>query len=149
MNLLSKSGPDYCPGLSVPFEGFGARPERLKSLLVFMLILAAPTAFAIEQTKGSFVDKFRQLETELPTPNMYRTAAGEPAAAYWQQQADYRIEIQLDEENRTASGSETITYQNNSSDRLKYLWLQLDQNKFHRNSMDALTHTVDDTGKLT
>jgi hypothetical protein len=123
--------------------------KQLQCLLAFALVFSAPTVFAVEQTKGSFVDKFRQLETELPTPNMFRNAAGEPAPAYWQQEASYEIDIHLDEENRSARGSESIRYQNNSPGRLKYLWLQLDQNRFHRNSMDSLTRTVDDPGKLT
>jgi len=121
----------------------------LKYILALGLIGIAPHIKAVEQTKGSFVDKFRQLEEELPTPNMFRNAAGEPAPAYWQQAASYKIEILLDEEKRSASGAETISYSNNSPDRLKYLWLQLDQNRFNRGSMDSLTRTVEETGRLT
>jgi hypothetical protein len=121
----------------------------VKYLVAVALLSLASSSLAVEQTKGSFIDKFRQLEEELPTPNMYRNAAGEPAPAYFQQQANYQIDIRIDEETRTASGSETISYRNNSPDRLKYLWLQLDQNKFHRNSMDALSRTVEEPDKLT
>ena len=105
---------------------------RMLQLLVLAGLLAISQSLAaVEQTKGDFVDKFRQLEEELPTPNVYRNAAGEPGTAYWQQEASYRIDIRLDEESRSATGSETISYRNNSPDRLKYLWLQLDQNRFH------------------
>ena len=121
----------------------------LKYILTFGLIALAPHATAVEQTKGSFVDKFRQLEEELPTPNMFRNATGEPAPAYWQQTASYRIDIRLDEDTRSASGSESISYHNNSPNRLKYLWLQLDQNKFQTDSMDSLTRTVKETERLT
>lgn len=88
----------------------------------------------VQQTKGDFVDKFRQLDEILPTPNDYRNAAGEPGKAYWQQQVDYRIEVTLDENKRRLSGTETITYHNNSPYRIKYLWLQLEQNRFKPDS---------------
>ncbi len=50
-----------------------------------LLFTGAATAQGIQQTKGSFQDKFRQLDEVLPTPNVYRTASGEPGHAYWQQ----------------------------------------------------------------
>ena len=80
-------------------------------------------------------NKFRQLGTELPTPNTYRTASGSPGHEYWQQKADYKINLTLDDAKQTITGSETITYTNNSPDDLKYLWLQLDQNVRAQNSM--------------
>ena len=73
-------------------------------------------------------EKFEQLEYELRDPNQYRTASGAPGPDYWQNTADYVIEITLDDKNRKITGSETITYTNNSPDPLSYLWLQLDQN---------------------
>lgn len=74
-------------------------------------------------------NKFEQLGTILPTPNEYRTASGAPGNRYWQQRADYEIEVKLDEKNLSAFGTETITYHNNSPDALNYLWLQLDENQ--------------------
>jgi hypothetical protein len=70
---------------------------------------------------------FRPID-EWPDPNEFRNAAGAPGYAYWQQQADYVIEAELDPENHVLHGSERITYHNNSPDPLGYLWLQLDQN---------------------
>ncbi|MCP4272858.1 MAG: M1 family metallopeptidase [Gammaproteobacteria bacterium] len=110
-----------------------------------MILLATVTASfeasAISQTKGKFEDKFRQLDESLPTPNVYRNAAGEPGHRYWQQKVDYEIKATLDEKNRRLSGSENIHYQNNSPDTLKYLWLQLDQNRFNPQSMGNLSRT--------
>jgi len=74
-------------------------------------------------------NKFEQLGTILPTPNVYRTASGAPGPSYWQQRADYDINCTLDEKNLRLTGSETITYYNNSPDDLTYLWLQLDENQ--------------------
>jgi hypothetical protein len=74
-------------------------------------------------------NKFEQLGTILPTPNEYRTASGAPGSKYWQQRADYDIDVTLDEKNLSVIGTETVTYYNNSPDQLSYLWLQLDENQ--------------------
>lgn len=81
--------------------------------------------------------KFEQLGTNLPSPNQYRTGSGAPGPDYWQQQADYKIAVELDDENQKVTGSETITYTNNSPSTLKYLWLQLDQNVRKNNSVGS------------
>ena len=101
---------------------------------------------AVSQTKGDFEDKFRQLDESLPTPNVFRNAAGEPGHEYWQQQVDYKIKARLDEEKRRIEASQDITYHNNSPDTLKYLWVQLDQNKFRNDSMSAMTTTFGGIG---
>ncbi len=79
-------------------------------------------------------NKFEQLGTILPTPNEYRTASGAPGNKYWQQRADYEIDVALDEKKLTATGTETVTYHNNSPDALNYLWLQLDENQHDPNN---------------
>lgn len=99
------------------------------------LLSVSVDAQGIKQTKGNWDDKFRQLEEVLPTANVYRTAGGEPGHQYWQQDADYDIKISLDEDARRLTGTETITYTNNSPDKLRFLWLQLDQNIFKRDSL--------------
>ena len=83
--------------------------------------------------------KFKQLSEILPTPNVYRTASGAPGHEYYQQKADYVINVQLDEKNHVITGDETITYTNNSPDVLNYLWIQLDQNVRAKNSASQLT----------
>jgi len=83
--------------------------------------------------------KFEQLGQILPSPNEYRTGSGSPGPEYWQQQADYVITAELNDENQSISGAETITYHNNSPDVLTYLWLQLDQNLFDNESNTGKT----------
>ncbi|MGB0851388.1 MAG: M1 family metallopeptidase, partial [Bacteroidia bacterium] len=73
-------------------------------------------------------NKFRQLDSDLPTPNVYRTASGAPGHQYWQNTADYKMDLKLDDENQRVYGVEKITYTNASPDDLEYLWVQLDQN---------------------
>lgn len=105
--------------------------------LFFGLIVFSVTANAtgIKQTKGDFEDKFRQLDEILPTPNDYRNAAGEPGKEYWQQKVDYKMDVVLDESKRHLSVDQTVTYTNNSPYSLKYLWVQLEQNRFKKDSL--------------
>jgi hypothetical protein len=121
-----------------------------KTLYGFALALlgvatTATTALAqkLETTDRS---KFRQLGTELPTPNTYRTASGAPGHEYWQQRADYDMQVEIDDDKQTLTGAETITYYNNSPDVLNYLWLQVDQNIYSTNSdtYSTLTGTLPD-----
>jgi len=116
----------------------------MKQLLYLILASISLPGFAQEGWKG----KFEQLGTELPTPNQYRSGSGAPGAKYWQQQADYTIDVELNDETHVITGAETITYYNNSPDNLKYLWLQLDQNILAEGNMtdkvktNSLSETV-------
>lgn len=113
----------------------------MKRVLILVLAFGAYTAQA-QQTQWQ--GKFEQLGQTLPTPNEYRTGSGAPGVKYWQQKADYSIDIELNDQNQSISGKETITYHNNSPDVLKYLWLQLDQNVLAKEN--SLTST--DIGAL-
>ena len=73
-------------------------------------------------------NKFRQMYDIMATPNMFRTASGAPGPAYYQQKADYKMNLELDDKNSKLYGVETITYHNNSPENLEYLWVQLEQN---------------------
>ena len=63
-----------------------------------------------------------------------RAATGEPNVGYWQNRADYTITASLNEVLHQVTGSVTITYKNNSPHALPFLWLQLDQNLFNKDS---------------
>ncbi|MBC7494248.1 MAG: M1 family metallopeptidase, partial [Flavobacterium sp.] len=63
-----------------------------------------------------------------------RSASGQPGAKYWQNRADYSIAATLNDVTNEISGSETLTYTNNSPDKLAYLWLNVDQNLFKKDS---------------
>ncbi len=86
---------------------------------------------------GFAQSKFAQLGEQLPTPNEYRNAAGAPGHNYYQQKADYKMDITLDDKKQQVHGTETITYTNNSPDKLGYLWLQLDQNMMSLDNSDT------------
>jgi hypothetical protein len=89
-------------------------------------LLAAATVFSAQP--GSPVEKFQQLEQWLPDPGASRNAAGAPGVGYWQNTADYDVDVELDDEKRAIRAEATVTYHNRSPDTLEYLWIQLDQN---------------------
>ena len=98
---------------------------------IFHFLLSASLLVSINswaQNSNANQNKFRQLDSDLPTPNVYRTASGAPGHAYWQNTADYQMDIVLDDENQRVYGVEKINYTNKSPDHLEYLWIQLDQN---------------------
>jgi hypothetical protein len=111
----------------------------MKRVFTLCLVSVFVTAWAQEQQQWK--GKFEQLDQMLPTPNEYRTGSGAPGPKYWQQKADYVINVELNDENQSITGSETITYRNQSPDVLKYLWLQLDQNLFAKDSNTPKTTT--------
>ncbi|RKS95316.1 hypothetical protein BC952_0983 [Flavobacterium limicola] len=118
--------------------------KKLSLLLFFPALLFAQektAPVAPKQTGKYDTNKFSQMYDLLATPNMFRTASGAPGPAYYQQQADYKINIELDDKNSRLSGSETVTYYNNSPDTLEYLWVQLDQNQAAKNSQTPLAES--------
>lgn len=133
--------------------------QRLLTLSLLLSLVLVPVAVSQAQVRRGGApeatgpkfhqeDKFRQLEEILPTPNQYRSASGAPGHEYWQQKVDYRIDVRLDEEKRVLEGSELITYQNNSPDTLRYLWVQLDGNRFAANADGVLTETDSDPTRM-
>jgi hypothetical protein len=108
-------------------------------LFLFAGVLTAQEEEKNEREPGHYnQSKFKQLYEEFATPNTYRSASGAPGPDYYQQQADYVMDIRLDDKNAKIFGEETITYTNNSPDDLEYLWVQLDQNVRAKDSKAAL-----------
>ncbi|MGB5691600.1 MAG: M1 family metallopeptidase [Flavobacteriaceae bacterium] len=115
-----------------------------KKFITFLLVISTASIFGQQATEMERApghlnqSKFRQLYQEFATPNAYRSASGAPGPQYYQQQADYKMDIELDDQNARIYGEETITYHNNSPDDLEYLWIQLDQNVRSKDSKSAL-----------
>ena len=108
-----------------------------KSYLLLVVILLSGLC-SIAQPKrnagSNHGNRFEQLDYLMQDPNEYRTASGAPGPKYWQQRADYDINVEINEEQNLLTGSETVTYFNNSPDILTYIWLQIDENFHHPNS---------------
>lgn len=114
-----------------------------RNLLLFAALFLTINTYAqhLNNPGANHGNKFEQLGTIISDPNSYRSASGAPGPAYWQQRADYEINATLDEKNLRLSGSESITYYNNSPDPLSYLWVQLDENEHKATSDNKLTET--------
>ena len=104
--------------------------KNLAYCLIVVLIVPQIYSQQVDNKKNENINtnKFRQLYQEFSSPNIYRAASGAPGPAYYQQQADYKINVELDDKNKMIYGDETITYTNNSPQKLDYLWVQLDHN---------------------
>ena len=120
--------------------------KHIINLLLFCLITPINLLSQDEKQQGHLnTNKFRQLYDEFSSPNMFRTASGAPGPSYYQQRADYKINVELDDKNKRVYGDEVITYTNNSPETLSYLWLQLDQNvrKKDSPSLDINSDRID------
>ncbi|MDO5607045.1 MAG: M1 family metallopeptidase [Capnocytophaga sp.] len=100
-----------------------------KQIFYFFLLLSATITAQDTLQKPQGDNIFRRMYQEMATPNMYRSASGAPGPAYYQQQADYVMQIELIEDENIIRGNETITFHNNAPETLTYLWVQLDQNR--------------------
>ena len=118
--------------------------NRFKSIVLTVLFLSTYPMVAQQEAKPerepghTNKNRFKQLYDEFSSPNMFRTASGKPGPSYYQQQADYKMDIELDDQNQKLYGVETITYTNNSPDDLDFLWVQLDQNVRAKDSKSPL-----------
>jgi hypothetical protein len=101
---------------------------KMKNLCILLIGFFMAFGASAQQYTSNHGSRFEQLGSMLRSPNVYRTASGAPGHMYWQQRADYDIEVELDDEKQKLYGLEKITYHNNSPDILSYLWIQLDEN---------------------
>lgn len=117
---------------------------KFNALISFVVLCAIGT---VGHTEGG-ASAFAQLGHLLDTPTDTRLASGAPGPGYWQQRADYAITVRVDDETQRIEGSETIIYHNKSPHSLRYLWLQLDQNRYAIGSDAALTQTTSSFEKM-
>lgn len=104
----------------------------LSGITIFLYILSG---ISYAQNKDVVQEAFLPFKTG--PGNEYRTGGGKPGEDYWQNEADYDIDANLDTENHILTATETIHYTNNSPDDLGFLWLQMDQNLFSKDSRGA------------
>jgi len=109
-----------------------------KIVLVISSIIMLLPVFA--QSKYDHKETFHPQFYPYPG-NDYRSAGGEPGPKYWQNKADYSINCKLDTATHSVTGDVTITYTNNSPDNLRFLWLQMDQNIYKKDSRGSATTT--------
>ncbi|WP_288447969.1 M1 family metallopeptidase [uncultured Chryseobacterium sp.] len=97
------------------------------------VLLFSGSVYAQETPKYDYVEAFKPFFYPQ-TGTATRSASGQPGHAYWQNSADYHLNVSLNEDKKEITGTAQITYTNNSPDKLGFLWLQLDQNLFAKDS---------------
>lgn len=107
---------------------------KLLSTLLLSVLMVSPL-YVQGQDTGVTQEAFVPYETGTSTP--YRSASGAPGEEYWQNSADYKIDAHLHPEEHKVETSITINYTNNSPRELEFLWLQLDQDLFEKDSWGA------------
>lgn len=109
--------------------------KSFSKLLVVLLSVALGNLAVAQQVQSNYNPQaaFSPL-FYTQNGNEFRSAMGAPGPKYWQNRADYRIVASLEEKTDKVTATVTITYKNNSPDKLPYLWLQLDQNSFAEDS---------------
>ena len=111
-----------------------------KFLFSFCAFFISVSLFAQEASVYDHREAFNPQFYPYPG-NDFRSASGEPGPKYWQNRADYVINCTLDTLKHNVNGNVEITYTNNSPDNLKFLWLQLDQNIYKKDSRATATTT--------
>ncbi|WP_347159776.1 M1 family metallopeptidase [Pontibacter chitinilyticus] len=113
--------------------------NKYKIVLSLLLLFGAFHTEAQQQTSQSTTAAYDQHEVFNPlfypaTTDVYRSSGGQPGPKYWQNRADYKLNVVLDTAQHRVSGTSLITYTNNSPDALPFLWLQVDQNIYKEDS---------------
>lgn len=111
----------------------------MKYIFTLVLLNLAIFSAIAQQGEQNHAERFEQLGPMLRSPNVYRTASGAPGHLYWQQKANHEIEVELNDEDQSITGTQKVTYINQSPDQLTYLWIQLDQNE---RAKDSDTHKI-------
>ena len=105
-------------------------PKLITAMAVFAFTSGV---FAQEAPKYDYNEAFKPFFYPT-TGTETRSASGQPGHKYWQNSADYVLNVSLNDAKNEITGTSEITYTNNSPDQLGFLWLQLDQNLFAKDS---------------
>ena len=107
-----------------------------KTILITFLFLLCSLEMSSQKSKEStynYVEAFKTAYYNSPSTET-RSASGKPGKGYWQNRADYIIDVELDTLSDIIMGKEIIKYTNNSPDEMDFLWLHMDQNIFKTDS---------------
>ena len=107
-------------------------------MLLFSVVSFTLNAQDVNPNNQSLFDNFTYRQG-----NEFRTASGKPGPKYWQNSADYQLEVTLDEKNHVVTGNVAIQYTNNSPEELDFIWLYLEQNRFTETSRGTLTSPLE------
>ncbi len=104
-----------------------------KIVTIAVALFFTQNTFAQEAPKYSYTEAFKPFFYSNNGTET-RSASGKPGHNYWQNRADYVLNVALNDAKKEITGTAEISYTNNSFDDLEFLWLQLDQNLFKKDS---------------
>ena len=107
--------------------------KTLLLALAFLISFAEGNSQKLKESTYDYVKAFKTSFYNSPSTET-RSASGKPGSGYWQNRADYNINVELDTLSDIVMGKEIIRYTNNSPDELDFLWLHMDQNIFKEDS---------------
>ena len=111
--------------------------------MLFVLIIGAAQSQAQKADSAAVYDQHKVFfPLFYPPSNMFRSASGMPGPRYWQNRADYKLNVTLDTAKKAVNATALITYTNNSPDQLPFLWLQVEQNIYKEDSRGEATSPV-------
>ncbi len=67
--------------------------------------------------------------------------------SYWQQYLQYSIDVQLNDHEKSITGSETIVYKNNSPKSLSYIWFHIYPNAYKDESTALFQQIINDPAR--
>jgi hypothetical protein len=109
--------------------------------IIVMLVSICLTTVLFAQSKYDHREAFHPFFYPYPGTEI-RSASGEPGPKYWQNKANYSIQATINPDDHTIKGTVAINYINNSPDQLRFIWLQLDQNIYRKDSRGSATTTT-------
>jgi hypothetical protein len=117
--------------------------NNIRKCLLLFCLLAGMQGLLEAQTKSAFDQHEAFAPFFYPTNgDEFRTADGTPGPAYWQNRADYKIDVSMDDQTHSIKGNVEISYTNNSPNLLPFVWLQLDQNIYSQSSRGVAVTAV-------
>ncbi|WP_158642795.1 M1 family metallopeptidase [Mucilaginibacter ginsenosidivorax] len=113
-------------------------------LFVFLCVFSTLSYAQTDDQQGAKYDQHKVFNPLFypEKGNEYRNAGGAPGSKYWQNRADYKLDVTLDTAKHRLDGTALITYTNNSPDALTFLWLQDDQNIYREDSRSEAANSV-------
>jgi hypothetical protein len=113
--------------------------QKIIFILLTVLVAGLNAIKAQQSATGPLVTNYNYNDAFGPffytkNGNEYRSASGQPGPKYWQNRANYQLSARLNDQTNEISGTEILTYTNNSPDKMAFLWMQLDQNLFKKDS---------------
>ena len=113
--------------------------NKFSAIFQIVVLLGGTSLVAQENTPSKQVSNYNYRDAFAPffyenNGTLTRSASGQPGPAYWQNRADYKLTAVLNEKTNEITGTDIISYTNNSTDSMSFLWLNLDQNLFKSDS---------------